>query len=74
MKKLTTNYCIEYDGIQHFESIDYFGGDDNLKNTKINDKIKNNYCKKHNIKLFRIKYNEKINEKLNFIFNNFHNE
>lgn len=53
------NTCIEFDGIQHFEETYQFMG---LKNafhyTQNNDKIKNNYCKTHNIKLIRIKYTD----------------
>lgn len=54
-------YLIEYDGIQHFESRS--GGWNTLKNvyeTQRRDKIKNDYCKKHNIPLIRIKYDEDI--------------
>ena len=58
------NFCIEYDGIQHFESFNYFGGEKKLKETKKRDGIKNNYCKNNNINLLRIKYNESILEKL----------
>ena len=58
------NICIEYDGIQHFESIKYFGGIKKLICTKINDDIKNDFCEKSKIKLIRIKYNEDIFEKL----------
>lgn len=50
-------YClIEYDGKQHFEPIDYFGGEKSFKETKFRDEIKNNYCKQNNIKLIRIPY------------------
>jgi|TARA_B110000971_G_C19989794_1_gene491374 hypothetical protein len=56
------NYIIEYDGKQHFMPISFFGGVESLKQTKIRDKIKNNWAKKNKIKLIRIKYdNEKIN-------------
>ena len=48
------NCCIEYDGRQHFEIVDYFGGLDGFIDTKIRDTIKNEYCKKNNIKLIRI--------------------
>ncbi len=58
------NICIEYDGIQHFKSIDFFGGVDALKYTQNNDKIKNNYCINKNIKLLRIRYNTKNIEKI----------
>ena len=57
--KLTCLY--EYDGIQHYEPIDYAGKGkewaiDSFKKTKIRDIIKNNYCKNNNIKLIRIPY------------------
>lgn len=58
------NCCIEYDGQQHFNSINYFGGEKSLKATQYRDEIKNKYCKTHNIKLIRIPYTEqsKINQ------------
>ena len=58
------NICIEFDGRQHFESVLDFGGDEQLKKTQQNDKIKNNYCKENNIKLLRIKYSDDINKNL----------
>jgi len=54
-------WCIEYDGIQHFESIEYFGGDTRLKIQKINDAKKNEYCKNNYISLLRISYKEMHN-------------
>lgn len=59
------NICIEFDGIQHFKIIDYFGGEKEFKKIKLRDEIKNKYCKENNIKLLRIKYNENINDILN---------
>lgn len=55
--------CIEYDGIQHFEPIDFTGNDvkkakEKFEIVKLHDEIKNDYCKIHNIKLIRISYNE----------------
>jgi very-short-patch-repair endonuclease len=58
------NLCIEFDGIQHFESIKYWGGDVALSKQIIKDKIKNEYCKNNNIDLIRIRYNENIIDKL----------
>lgn len=52
------NLCIEYDGKQHFEAIEFFGGEENLKNVKMRDEIKNNYCKENRIILLRISYSE----------------
>lgn len=50
------NICIEYDGKQHFEIIDYFGGFDRFVTQIIRDSIKNIYCRDNNIKLIRISY------------------
>lgn len=59
------NLCIEFDGVQHFKPLGYYGGIKKLKDTRKKDKIKNNYCKLHNINLIRIAYNENIHKKLN---------
>lgn len=50
------NVCIEFDGRQHFEIIDYFNGLDGFIDRKIRDTIKNIYCQQNNIKLIRIPY------------------
>jgi hypothetical protein len=49
---------IEYDGKQHFESIDFFGGEAHFLYTKKHDQIKNEYCVDNNIPLLRIPYTE----------------
>ena len=58
------NTCIEFDGIQHFKPIKYWGGEKSLISNKKKDKIKTEYCKNNNIQLIRIKHDEDINEKL----------
>ncbi len=50
------NICIEFDGKQHFEIIEHFGGLDYFIDRKIRDTIKNIYCQQNNIKLIRIPY------------------
>ena len=50
------NLLIEYDGKQHFEISDYFGGYESFIDTKIRDTIKNIYCQNNNIDLLRIPY------------------
>ena len=50
------NILIEYDGQQHFEIVDFYGGLDKFIDTKIRDTIKNEYCRKNNIRLVRIPY------------------
>ena len=63
----TLNYCIEFDGIQHFEPVDYFGGEKAFKEVQRRDGIKTKYCKEKGIKLLRIRYDEDVEEKLNSI-------
>ena len=50
------NLAIEYDGIQHYTPIEFFGGEKALMEQKDRDKQKDKYCKNHNIKLIRIPY------------------
>lgn len=52
------NVAIECQGRQHFESIDFFGGEKGLKETIERDKIKKELCEKNNIKLL---YYSKLN-------------
>lgn len=47
---------IEYDGIQHTQPIDFFGGEDAFNYLQECDTIKNNYATQHNIPLLRINY------------------
>jgi very-short-patch-repair endonuclease/Zn finger protein HypA/HybF involved in hydrogenase expression len=61
--------CIEYDGIQHFESCWYFGGIKALNLQKIKDQIKNEYCDKNSIKLIRFKFDANENNILDTLSN-----
>ena len=48
---------IEFDGRQHYEPVEEFGGTEEFKLQKIRDNIKNEYCASHdNIDLYRICY------------------
>jgi signal peptidase I len=49
---------IEFDGKQHYEPIEHFGGVENYNRLKINDKIKEDYCEENYINLIRIKYDQ----------------
>lgn len=63
------NLCIEYDGKQHFEAIEYFGGQESFEKTLKHDNIKNEYCKNNGISLLRIPYFKNVEEELNnFLF------
>lgn len=69
------NLCIEYDGIQHFNSNSFnFKKEseikklENFKIIQFHDQIKNKYCELHNINLLRIRYDENVEEKLTEYF------
>jgi very-short-patch-repair endonuclease len=49
---------IEFDGIQHYEPVEHFGGLKAYESLKVNDKIKNDYCEDNYIDLIRIRYDQ----------------
>jgi len=65
------NTCIEFDGAQHSNSKPTFGSKYSYEfdTIQIRDKIKNDYCKKNNIKLIRISYKDKLINTLKIFFN-----
>lgn len=66
------NICIEFDGIQHFQPVEFFGGEDEFEKLKINDVIKTEYCKLNNINLIRLPYTlscKEIEDKILSIWN-----
>ena len=50
------NLLIEYNGKQHYKSIEYFGGGKSLEIQQKRDFSKKQYCIKNNIKLIEISY------------------
>lgn len=50
------NILIEYQGIQHYESVDYFGGDSRFETQLYHDFIKYKYAKDNNYKLIELPY------------------
>lgn len=57
----TLKYLIEYDGIQHYTPVEYFGGEKAFKYLQECDKLKEEYCKNRNFPLIRVSYlNENI--------------
>lgn len=55
---------IEYNGKQHYEPIEFFGGALVHEKTRIRDEYKEQYCNSNNIKFIVIKYDENIEQKL----------
>lgn len=68
------NSCIEFDGRQHFEPVDFSGKGEEWAQkvfftTKRRDEIKDQYCKDNNIHLLRIPYYKNVEEELeHFLF------
>ena len=61
------NTCIEYDGIQHFEPVDFANkgskwAQDEFKEIVKKDSIKNDYCSEKGINLIRIPYTSSLEE------------
>lgn len=42
--------------MQHYKSVDYFGGEERFQKQKEHDKRKRDYAKKHGYKLITVKY------------------
>lgn len=68
------NCCIEYQGRQHYEPVDFSGkgmeyAKEQLCIIQNRDNIKNEYCKNNGISLLRIPYFKNVEEELNnFLF------
>ena len=58
------NLAIEYNGIQHYMPVNYFGGITSHKNVVRLDKIKNDKCKINHCVLYIIKYDDFNMEKI----------
>lgn len=66
----TYHKLIEYQGKQHYEPIEFFGGQDAFEIRQKHDNIKSEYCKNNGIPLLCIPYDKNIEEELNnFLFN-----
>lgn len=53
---------IEYQGEQHYEPVEFFGGEKQFKKTLKYDSLKEEYCKNNNIKLIKIPYWDSVNK------------
>lgn len=54
------DFLIEYQGIQHYQAKEKFGGQAGLYKQQINDMRKREYCKKHGYKLVAIPYTDEF--------------
>ena len=58
------NVAIEYQGVQHFQPVEFFGGEKNFERQLIRDREKYELSKENNVYLVYIKYDEEISEEL----------
>ena len=56
--------AIEYQGRQHYEPIDFFGGEEGLNRTIERDQRKARLCSENGVKLIYFRYDEPITQKL----------
>jgi hypothetical protein len=54
--------AFEYDGEQHYQAIEHWGGEEALKKRQEDDKIKDDLCVANKVKLIRIPYSEEDKE------------
>ena len=57
------NLGIEYQGIQHYESVDFFGGDEALRHRQQLDEKKRKLCESNNVRLLEWSYTDEISKK-----------
>lgn len=62
---------IEYDGVQHFEPIDHFGGEEKFQLQQERDQRKDQYCQQNNIFLLRIPYTDYDNIDIGYLTSRF---
>jgi hypothetical protein len=58
------NILIEYNGLQHYKPVAFFGGEKGFEYLKQRDEIKKQYCLDNNTNLLILSYNDNIEEKL----------
>ena len=58
------NFIIEYNGRQHYEPVDIFGGEERFQEQLKRDNDLRDYCKETNIRLFEIKYDSDIKQEM----------
>jgi len=63
---LSISVAFEYQGRQHFEPVDYFGGEESFKYIQELDNRKKKICRKNKVKLIEWNYNENIEESILF--------
>lgn len=63
------NILIEYNGLQHYKPVVFFGGEKGFEYLKQRDKIKEKYCFDNQINLLILSYKDNIEKILNKTLN-----
>ncbi len=61
------NIAIEYQGAQHYEEVEIFGGKEGFEKTRLNDQLKKEKCKMHSCTLIEVMPNYDFNHIINQI-------
>lgn len=56
------NVGVEYNGLQHYQAVEYFGGEMGFEETQKRDSLKRKLCSENDLTLLEVKYNEDIND------------
>lgn len=65
------NIAIECQGLQHFEPVEFFGGEESFNEIIERDRRKKQLCEANNVPLFYIRYDENVEERLQQILSEF---
>jgi hypothetical protein len=65
------NIIIEFNGMQHYKPIKFFGGQEAFDYLQVRDKIKKQYCLENQLKLVIIRYDDNVEEILNKLWKNY---
>jgi|AntRauMinimDraft_4_1070384.scaffolds.fasta_scaffold00121_1 gas vesicle protein len=55
---------IEYQGVQHYETVDHWGGEEGLRKRQARDKRTRELCREHNVELVEIRHDEELSAAL----------
>lgn len=56
------NLALEYNGVQHYVAVDFFGGEEGLRNTRSLDKEKKKKCQENGTLMMTIRYDRDFDE------------
>ena len=65
-------FLIEYQGIQHYEAKNIFGGLEGLRSQQFYDMKKREYCRQHGIILIAIPYTDEMKMNYDYIMNRYY--